>query len=142
MFEREKNNYVEKLYYYIKDVSVIKGLTLDTLKGRRKRGTIKYIKEGCVSLMPKDDLAELLKKLDRLRTVQPTKNNVIEKMTPYYWKTTEEKLAQIESSNDIKITYGFNISFFNDKIFKSILNKTPSVSFLKQLETLLISSNH
>jgi 23S rRNA (guanine745-N1)-methyltransferase len=37
---------------------------------------------------------------------------ILLKMTPYYWKTTEEKLAQIESCNDINITCDFNISIF------------------------------
>ncbi|MFB0924389.1 MAG: methyltransferase domain-containing protein, partial [Vicingaceae bacterium] len=37
---------------------------------------------------------------------------ILLKMTPYYWKTTEGKLAQIESCNDINITCDFNISIF------------------------------
>ena len=37
---------------------------------------------------------------------------ILLKMTPYYWKTTEEKLAQIETCNDINITCDFNISIF------------------------------
>ena len=37
---------------------------------------------------------------------------ILLKMTPYYWKTTEEKLAKIKSCNDINITCDFNISIF------------------------------
>jgi len=37
---------------------------------------------------------------------------ILLKMTPYYWKTTEEKLANIENCNYINITCDFNISIF------------------------------
>lgn len=37
---------------------------------------------------------------------------ILLKMTPYYWSTSKENLAKIESCNDINITCDFNISIF------------------------------
>ena len=45
----------------------ITGISVDALKGRRKRGTLELVNEGNVLLMHKDELDRLLNKLHQQR---------------------------------------------------------------------------
>lgn len=59
----ERNRKPEKVYYSIREVAEITGLTVNALKGRRKRGTLSFINEGNSILMHKNELERFLNKL-------------------------------------------------------------------------------
>ncbi len=58
---------VAKLYYSIKEVAEVTGLTFNAVKGRQRRGTIQVVYEGQTPLVPSDEVNKLLKKLERQR---------------------------------------------------------------------------
>lgn len=63
-FNERMNAETNKEYYHVKEISQITGLTVDAIKGRRKRGTLELVNDGNVLLMHKDELSRILKKLD------------------------------------------------------------------------------
>jgi hypothetical protein len=58
---------VSKLYYSIKEVSELTGLTFNAVKGRQRRGTLKVVYEGQTPLIPSDEVNKLVARLDRQR---------------------------------------------------------------------------
>ena len=65
---REKEEFkVEKLYYSLKEVSMITGLTVLAIKGRYRRGTLGVVRSGQTPLIPADEVERLLLKLDEQR---------------------------------------------------------------------------
>ena len=66
-FNQRMNAEVEKEYYHIKEVKQITGISVDALKGRRKRGNLELVNDGNVLLMHKDELNRILHKLNQQR---------------------------------------------------------------------------
>lgn len=54
---------LQKHYYSIKEVAFATGITVDALKGRRKRGTVEFVNEGNAILMHHTELDRLLETL-------------------------------------------------------------------------------
>lgn len=57
-----------KVFYTLKEVEQITGISYEALKGRIKRKTLFSVKDGNIILIPKDELNGLIDKLNRQYT--------------------------------------------------------------------------
>jgi len=54
---------IRKQFYSLKEVSYLTGLTINAIKGRYRRGTLKVVYEGTTPLIPTPEVERLIKKL-------------------------------------------------------------------------------
>ena len=59
----ESNITLRKEFYSLKEVSEVTGLSINAIKGRYRRGTLKVVYEGTTPLIPTAEVERLIKKL-------------------------------------------------------------------------------
>ena len=65
ILEWESRVLPQKLFYNLKEVSHITGLSIRAIKERYRRGTLQVVYDGVTPLIPADSLNELVEKLNR-----------------------------------------------------------------------------
>jgi hypothetical protein len=63
--ELEGNQMPTKLFYSLKEVTHITGLSIRAVKERYRRGTLQVVYDGTTPLIPVESLNELVEKLNR-----------------------------------------------------------------------------
>jgi hypothetical protein len=63
--ELKGNQMPTKLFYSLKEVSHITGLSVRAIKERYRRGTLQVVYDGTTPLIPAESLNELVEKLNR-----------------------------------------------------------------------------
>ena len=63
--ELKGNQLPTKLFYSLKEVSHITGLSVRAIKERYRRGTLQVVYDGTTPLIPAESLNELVEKLNR-----------------------------------------------------------------------------
>ncbi len=65
LFDLESKILPPKLFYNLKEVSHMTGLTIRAIKERYRRGTLQVVYDNTTPLIPADSLNELVEKLNR-----------------------------------------------------------------------------
>lgn len=65
--KRLKERLHAKVFYTLKDLEQMTGITHEALKGRIKRGTLKAIKDGNTFLVTKDEVERFIERLNKQR---------------------------------------------------------------------------